>query len=357
MAILVVLTMLVILAVASAPRRGGPGDVLGRVVTAAVSRLPAERGEWGRAMFAEMAHVQGRAHQWRFAAGVVRVVLFPPPRHRPRTVVVALVGVVVVVVATMAAARTVPGLSLFTAVLGALLCVCSTVAAARSWRLPRTAPQVIVGVVALTGFAAIVGCVVWAAVAHPQATTDRTHVYSVLFAITLCAYVALTLARPRLGAHTNTVHWSVLATTLACGAVWAVSALTSSVGTDGTVGHLWLTGALAGLAVSIGVTAATDSSSAGIRAALLTAFLSAPIHFAVDMTALLRASDYTLTSPFDKAAYPQSGFTDTAGYILSDALGGEIIAGLVLYPVVLLLCGLIGAVAGDGIRRVCKTFV
>jgi hypothetical protein len=103
------------------------------------------------------------------------------------------------------------------------------------------------------------------------------------------------------------------------------AALTSSAGTDGTVGHLWLTGAVAGLAVSIGLTATTDSGSAGIWAALLAAFLSAPIHFAVDMTALLRVSDYALTSPFDNVAYPHSGFTDTAGYVLGDALGGEII--------------------------------
>jgi hypothetical protein len=116
-----------------------------------------------------------------------------------------------------------------------------------------------------------------------------------------------------------------------------------------------VTGATAGLAVSIGVSAATDSRSAGIRAALLTAFLSAPIHFAVAITTLLRSSDYTLTDPYDQAAYPHSGFTDIAGYLLSDALGGEIIGALMLYPVVTLLCGLVGAIAGDGIHRLTTT--
>jgi hypothetical protein len=360
MAVLVVVAIVVVLAVlagtvrAGAPRSGDDGHVPGRMVTAAANRLLADRGDWGRAMLAELAHVPGRVDRWRFAAGVVRVALFPPSR-RPRMVAVAVTGLVATAAATAAAAREVPSLSLFTAVLGLLLCGYATAAAARSRRLPRTPAQVTVGVVALAGLAATIACAVWTAAAHPQATTDPTHVYSVLLAIILCAYLAFTIARPRLGVHTNTTLWCALAATLACGAVWTVFALSSSAGNDRIVGYLYVTGAAAGLAVSIGVSAATDSRSAGIRAALLTAFLSAPIHFAVAITTLLRSSDYTLTDPYDQAAYPHSGFTDIAGYLLSDALGGEIIGALMLYPVVTLLCGLVGAIAGDGIHRLTTT--
>jgi hypothetical protein len=347
-AIVVVFAVLAATMETRTPRGRGDGDFPERIVAAAVSRLFTGRGDWGRAMLAELSHVDGRVHRWRFAVGVVRVALFPPSRQRSRAVVVALVGWVVAIGMTVAAAREVPSLSLFAGVLGLLLCGCATTAAARSWRLPRTPPQVVVGVVALTGFVAVVGCAVWTAAAHPSATTDPTHVYTVLFAIVLCVCLVLTLTGPGPGAHPNTVLWSVLAATLACAATWTVATLTTSAG---PVGYLWVTGAAAGLAVSIGVSAATGSSSAGIRAALLTAFLSAPIHVAIDLTTLLRASDYTLTSPYDKAAYPHSGFPDVASYLLSDTLGGEIIGGLMLYPIILLLCGLLGTLAGDGFRR------
>ncbi len=40
--------------------------------------MPAERGEWGAAMLAELAHLQPPHTRWQIAFGCVRVALFPP---------------------------------------------------------------------------------------------------------------------------------------------------------------------------------------------------------------------------------------------------------------------------------------
>jgi hypothetical protein len=50
------------------------------LVALAARRLAVERPEWGRAMLAEIVHVQERAMRWRFALGCAQVALFPPRR-------------------------------------------------------------------------------------------------------------------------------------------------------------------------------------------------------------------------------------------------------------------------------------
>src|SRR5262249_28502661 len=68
-----------------ATRSGGThNDAPAFVVAAATAQLPAGQRDWGRAMAAELTEVQGRGRRWRFAAGVLRVVAFPPPRYPGR---------------------------------------------------------------------------------------------------------------------------------------------------------------------------------------------------------------------------------------------------------------------------------
>ena len=50
-------------------------DLPARLVAAVVRWMPAQRREWGSAMAAELAHVEGTAARWRFAAGCIRVAL------------------------------------------------------------------------------------------------------------------------------------------------------------------------------------------------------------------------------------------------------------------------------------------
>jgi len=338
-------------------RRKRGGDPAARLAAVAVSHLPPHRQDWGRAMAAELTQVDGRASRWRFTAGVLRVALFPPPRHRARVLIVSCAGLVAAAAATMAAAREAPSLSVFTAVLGLLLCGYATVVVSRSHRLQPSVPRVAVGAVALAGVAAAVAAVVRIAVAYPAATTDRTHVFSVLFALALAGCLALALSpvgragSTDLSAPADTVLWWALAGALACGAGWAAVAVTTPVIRDGTSAVLWPVGAAATLAVSAGAAATTRSRLSGVQAGLLTAVLSALMRFALDLTAILQVHHYALTSPYGIAAYAHSGYPSVASYVLSDALAGSILGGLVLYPVILLAVALLGAAAGTGFRR------
>jgi len=190
----VTLAALAVLAVAWLLRRTTSGDAPARIAAVAANRLPAHRQDWGRAMAAELTQVSGRARRWQFAAGLLRVTLFPPPRHPARVLAAALGGLLAAVGATVAAATEVPSMSVFAAAAGLLLGGYATVAASRSQRLRPTVPRVAVGAVALAGVAAAVAAVARIAVAHPAATTDRTHVFSVLFALALTGCVALALS-------------------------------------------------------------------------------------------------------------------------------------------------------------------
>ena len=57
---------------------GAPADGPALLLALAVAALPDDRHEWGVAMIAELAHLQGRRARWWFAAGGVRVALFAP---------------------------------------------------------------------------------------------------------------------------------------------------------------------------------------------------------------------------------------------------------------------------------------
>ena len=348
--------VLVVLAVLAAAvlllvRGDGDGDVPARIVNAAAGWLPEPRRDWGRAMAAELTQIDGRGRRWRFTASALRVVLFPPPRHRRHVLAAGLGGLAVAAGSTVAAATEVPDLSVFVAVLGLLLCGYATVVTSRSVAPLWTVPGVIVGAVALAGVAAAIIAVTRIAVAHPAAAADGNHVFSVVFAFVLAGYLAFALTPCSLDQHARTGLWWALAAALAGGAVWIVIALAEPVQPDGiTGGYPWLVGGAVTLAASIGAAAATGSGPAGARAGLLAAILSAPMHFATDLTAILQVGHYTLTNPYDIAAYPHSGYPDVASYLLSDEIAGDIIGGLVLYPVVLLALAMLGASAGTRLR-------
>jgi hypothetical protein len=176
---------------------------------------------------------------------------------------------------------------------------------------------------------------------HPAAITASTNVpaYSIAFAVLLVAFLTAALSLPR-GRHGRTVLWWGLGGTLASGAVYVAAAVT------GAVGPQFLICLVTALAVAAWVSARTGSRRAGIRAGLLVAALSAPIRFAVDITALLGVHHYALTDPYDIAAFPHSGYPDAASYLLSDALGGAILSGMLIYSVLTVAAALFGAAVG-----------
>ena len=195
------------------------------------------------------------------------------------------------------------------------------------------------------------------ALAHPAAAADGTHVFAVLFAVALACYLAIALGqRPTERPAEQQALWWALAAALASGAVWTVIDLTTPVQPVGITGYLWPVGAAAVLAASAGAAATTGSAQAGARAGLLTAVLSAPMHFAADLTALVQAGHYALTTAYDVAAFPHSGYPDVASYLLSDSMAGDVLVGLVAYPlglsvVALAASALPGASAGLGAGR------
>lgn len=351
MAVLLVVAILVAFGLLRVLRRDVDTDAQARIVSAAANHLPAHRRDWGQAMIAELAEIPGRARRWRFTLGVLRVAAFPPSGHHTRVLLVAVAGLLVAAAATVAAATEVPSLSMFVAALSLLLGGYATAATSRSPGPRWTASYAIVGALALAGVAATITTVVRVAAAHPTATADATHVFSILFALILTGYLALALAPLRPDDHADTLRWWAIAGALVSGTVWIVSALTDPVTVAGVTALISPAGAAATLVVSIGASAVTGNRRIGFRAGLLTAVLGAPILFAVDMTELLQVHQFTLTDPYDVAAYPHSGYPDVASYILSDAIGGHIIGGLVLYPIALLALALLGAAAGSGLQQ------
>jgi hypothetical protein len=346
--VLALLAVVVVAGVALTRRAAGTGDAQARITNAAANRLPAHLHDWGRAMVAELAHVHGQARRWRFTIGILRVALFPPLRAPGRVLVVAAVAVVVAGTAAVAAAVAVPNLSAFVAILAVLLVGYAAVASSRAPRPRPSALQLVVGVVALAGLAATIVAVVRIGAAHPAATADSTHVFSILFALALAGYLAVALTPIR--QHTNTVLWWALAAALAAGTAWAVIVLVTPPTAGGAIAFLSPVGAVATLAAAIGASVTTRSDRAGVRAGLLTIALAAPIQVAVALTAVLHQR-FILTDPYDIAAFPHSGYPDVASYLLSDTIAGEIITGLVLYPVTLLVFALVGAAAGSRLNR------
>ena len=346
------------------PRVWPPGgDIPARIVAAAAAWLPAHRRDWGRAMTAELAHVHDQAGRWRFALGALRIALFLPSGRGRRVLSVALAGLVAAAAVTAVAAAVIPDLALSAAILGLLLGGYATLRTARTARPARpggprwTTPGVLVAVVAVATVTAAIVSVARIALAHPAAAADGTHVFAVLFAVALACYLAIALGqRPTERPAEQQALWWALAAALASGAVWTVIDLTTPIRPVGITGYLWPVGAAAVLAASAGAAATTGSAQAGARAGLLTAVLSAPAHFAADLTALVQAGHYALTTAYDVAAFPHSGYPDVASYLLSDSMAGDVLVGLVAYPLVLSLVALAasalpGASAGLGAGR------
>lgn len=211
--------------------------------------------------------------------------------------------------------------------------------------------RVLLGTLALAGVAVAVATVARVAVAYPAATADPTHAFSVLFAVTLTGYLAAAFGPFQLGDQPDTALWWALGGALASGAAWTASALATPVTAGMPAAFMSPAAAVATLAVSAGAAAATRSRPAGVQAGLLAVLLGALVRFTADVTALLQQHHYTLASGYDIAAYARSGYPGVASYLLSDAVAGGILTGLVLCPIALLGAALLGAAAGAGLRQ------
>jgi hypothetical protein len=318
--------------------RNRGGDLPQRLVLAAANRLSANRSAWGQALIAEMAAIADRGQRWRFAAAAVRIAAFPPTARPASARATAAIATLLTVLATVATIRLLPTLAVFTAALGLLISGYATIVAGRSPRVPSSRAQLIASAVGVIGVLAAVGSVVDAAVTHPSATDDRTHLYSIALATALAGYLVAGVSATVTSRAGRGTEW--VASTCASAAVAASSALLPAEGVIAPVSPII---AAATLATALATGAATRSRTSAMRAGLLTAVLSTPLHFAIAVMVALH-TPATLTNSYDIAAYPQSGFPDVASYLLSDTLGGNIVS-LVVTPLAMWALTMAGAAA------------
>jgi hypothetical protein len=334
-------------------RHNGRTDGPARILTAAARRLPAHRQQWAAALVAELAAVHGRGPRWAFAAGALRLAVLPPSPHPARAGIAAATGTVLSAAAVLAIVMTAPSLLGFIATLCLLLTAHATLIIGRSQRAAVTPAFGAVITTAVAGVIATVAAMIAITVVHPTATADHTHLLSILFAVALTGYLAAATSRP--AAHAPTV-WRFALTGAVMASIATASAAAGLYGQPGGISPLISPiAATVTLVISIGAAAAVRSRATGVRAGLLTVVLAAPIQFAITAARLLQTQQWGLSNPYDAAAYPHSGYPDIASYMISDALGGNIIAGVLLGPLALAAIALIGAAIGLRVSRATST--
>jgi hypothetical protein len=319
-------------------------DLPGWVLAAAVAALPERRREWGRAMTAELAEVQGRSARWRFALSSARAALWLPPAGGW-----PLLGLVTgVVMATTAAGpavgAAVPGLRVFAVSFTALVGAMAVLAVARSRRLrprlPAPAPTVLVtGAVA----AAIAVTVIFLR-REPAAAQYLPPAAAVYLAAVLAGCLWIALASPRwLGT-------SRLAPQLGAAAGVAFAAwFLLIVRADGTqpppllVFGLTVVLSLAPVAVffvpAFAAGWAGRSLRSGLQAAVWTVAASMPLTYAIWLPEALRRHAIDGRT-LDGELVAPVGVNLTAALILS----------LGILPVLGLTLGVIGAALGSAQR-------
>jgi hypothetical protein len=171
-------------------------DPPGRLLAAAVAALPERRREWGAAMTAELAEVEGRSARWRFALSSVRATLWLPPAGGwPVLALVTGVGVASVAVAGPAVGAVVPGLRVFAASFTGLVGAMVVLAAARSGRprVPVPGPTVLV----TGGVAASIAVTVIFLRREPAAAPYLPPVAAAYLATVLAGCLWVAVAAPR----------------------------------------------------------------------------------------------------------------------------------------------------------------
>jgi hypothetical protein len=324
----------------------GPGsrmsarDLPGRLLAVAVVALPERRREWGRAMLAELAEVQGRSARWRFALSSVRAMLWLPPAGGwPVLALVAGVVVASVVAAGPAVGAAVPGLRVFAVSFTGLVGAMVVLAVARSprLRLPVPAPTVLV----TGGVAAAIAVTVIFLVREPTAAQHLPPAAAVYLAAVLagCLWIALA-APPSLGTSRLAPHLGAAAAVVFAAWFWL------AVHTDEMEPPLPLVLLLAPVLVSAPIVvffvppfaagSVGRSFRAGLQAVVWTLAAMIPLTYAVWLPEGLRrhAIDGRLLLDGDGVA--------PVGANLSDAL----VFCLGIFPVLGLTLGVIGAALG-----------
>lgn len=130
----------------------GPGLLL----RSAVRWMPAERGDWGTAMLAELDQLQNLSTRWRFALSCTRVALFPP--HKARNGGLLQTIMVKSIIATLGAVALISFLLIRPEIGGVWLAWAYTIYGLAFLALPAV----------LFGDLLLLAAVVWGAVGHAR---------------------------------------------------------------------------------------------------------------------------------------------------------------------------------------------
>jgi hypothetical protein len=252
----------------------GPGWLL----VAATATLPAARRDWGAAMTAELAQVQGGVSRWRFAAGCARTAVCPPGGSRAAVTVAGALTFAALAATGLATGAVLPAGRVFALTFVGLVGGLATLAVARSGRGGRAGPGPVAAGLGLAGVASCVGFTTWYVAEYPVThqgyppTTSATlpPATAVVLAVVLAGCLWLTLRPPRwLRGDRPARRFGVgMAITLAAGFV-----LTSRLGLRGVdlvdggmFSYLFFVAPLAVLAGSAAAAAAGRSFRAGLWA-------------------------------------------------------------------------------------------
>jgi hypothetical protein len=175
------------------------------LLAAATATLPADRRDWGRAMAAELAQVQGRAARWRFAAGCARTAVFPPRGNRAAVGVAGALAVTATAATALATGAALPAGRVFALTFVGLLGGLATLALARSRRMRRAGPGAAVAGLAVVGVAGCLSFTTWYLAEYPLTHSGFPPTISptlppgtaVTLAVLLAGCLWLTLRPPR----------------------------------------------------------------------------------------------------------------------------------------------------------------
>jgi hypothetical protein len=326
----------------------GPGspmsgmDLPGRLLTVAVAALPERRREWGRAMTAELAEVQGRSARWRFALSSVGAMLWLPPAGGwPVLALVAGVAVASVAAAGPAVGAAVPGLRVFAVSFTGLVGAMVVLAVARSrrprLRLPVPAPTVLV----TGGVAASIAVTVVFLRREPAAAEYLPPAAAVYLAVVLAGCLRVAVAAPRWpGTSRLAPHFGAAAAVVFAAWFWLANR------TDGTQPPLPLVLLLALVLVSAPVAVffvpafavgrAGRSFRSGLQAAAWTVTAMIPLTYAIWLPEGLRRH------AIDGRPLVDGEVVAPVGANLADAL----VFCLGIFPVLGLMVAVIGAALG-----------
>jgi hypothetical protein len=138
------------------------------LLAAAAATLPADRRDWGAAMTAELAQVQGPASRWWFAAGCARAAVLPPRDHRAAAGVAGALAVTATAAAALATGAALPAGRVFALTFVGLLGGLATLTLARSRRVRRAGPGPAIAGLALAGIAGCLGLTTWYLAEYPS---------------------------------------------------------------------------------------------------------------------------------------------------------------------------------------------